>query len=83
MIVSPLGTGVLYVASSARIVQTMSQSGNSPKFFAKIAKSGIPMLIFLNLVVSMLAFLPFSGWKAIVSFLSSALIFSLLSVLFV
>lgn len=76
-IVSPLGTGVLYVASSARIVQTMSQSGNAPKVFAKIAKSGIPMrAIFLNLVVSMLAFLPFSGWKAIVSFLSSALIFS-------
>lgn len=76
-IISPLGTGVLYVASSARIVQTMSRSGNSPKFFAKIAKSGIPMrAIFLNLVVSMLAFLPFSGWKAIVSFLSSALVFS-------
>ncbi|KAB8041110.1 amino acid permease [Silvanigrella paludirubra] len=76
-IISPLGTGVLYVASSARIVQTMSQSGNSPKFFAKIAKSGIPMrAIFLNLAVSMLAFLPFSGWKAIVSFLSSALVFS-------
>ena len=76
-IVSPLGTGVLYVASSARIVQTMSQSGNSPKFFAKIAKSGIPMrAIFLNLAVSMLAFLPFSGWKAIVAFLSSALVFS-------
>lgn len=32
--------------------------------------------IFLNLAVSMLAFLPFSGWKAIVSFLSSALVFS-------
>ncbi len=76
-IISPLGTGVLYVASSARIVQTMSQSGNSPKFFAKIARSGIPMrAIFLNLAVSMLAFLPFSGWKAIVSFLSSALVFS-------
>ena len=76
-IISPLGTGVLYVASSARIVQTMSQSGNSPKFFAKIAKSGIPMrAIFLNLAVSMLAFLPFSGWQAIVSFLSSALVFS-------
>jgi amino acid transporter len=76
-IVSPLGTGILYVASSARIVQTMSQSGNAPKFFGKIAKSGIPMrAIFLNLVVSMLAFLPFSGWKAIVSFLSSALVFS-------
>ncbi|APJ03474.1 APC family permease [Silvanigrella aquatica] len=76
-VISPFGTGVLYVASSARIVQTMSQSGNSPKFFAKISKSGIPMrAIFLNLVVSMLAFLPFSGWKAIVSFLSSALIFS-------
>lgn len=76
-IISPLGTGVLYVASSARIVQTMSQSGNAPKFFARIAKSGIPMrAIFLNLAVSMLAFLPFSGWKAIVSFLSSALVFS-------
>ncbi|WP_186643675.1 APC family permease [Fluviispira vulneris] len=76
-VVSPLGTGVLYVASSARIVQTMSQSGNSPKFFSKIAKSGIPMrAIFLNFVVAMLAFLPFDGWKSIVSFLSAALIFS-------
>lgn len=76
-IISPLGTGVLYISSSARVVQNMGLSGNAPKFFSKITKSGTPLrAIALNFVVSMLAFLPFKGWQEIVSFLSSALVFS-------
>lgn len=76
-IVSPLGTGVLYISSSARIVQNMGISGNAPKFFAKITKAGTPLrAVILSVAVSLLAFLPFKGWQEIVSFLSSALVFS-------
>ncbi len=76
-IVSPLGTGALYVASGARIVQNMGTSGSAPKFFAYLTKSGTPLrALLINFVFAMMAFLPFKGWQAIVSFLSSALIFS-------
>lgn len=76
-IISPLGTGVLYISSSSRIVQNMGVSGNAPKFFAKITKAGTPLrAVLISVAVSMLAFLPFKGWQEIVSFLSSALVFS-------
>ena len=76
-IVSPLGTGSLYLASSSRIVQNMGSIGNAPKYFGKLTKYGSPLrAILLNFLVAMLAFLPFKGWQAIVSFLSSALVFS-------
>lgn len=76
-IASPLGTGVLYVASGARLVQNMSTSGNAPRFFNRLSDKGIPMrAIGVNFLVAMLAFLPFDSWQAIVSFLSSALVFS-------
>ena len=76
-IISPLGTGALYMASGARIVQNMGTSGNAPRFFSRLTKSGIPIrALILNFFIAMLAFLPFKGWQAIVSFLSSALVFS-------
>lgn len=76
-IISPLGTGAVYMASSARIVQNMGVSGNAPKFFAGLTKMGSPLrAVVFNFIIAMLAFLPFKGWQAIVSFLSSALVFS-------
>ncbi len=76
-VVSPLGTGVIYIASSARVVQSMSQSGIAPKFFAKLSSTGSPLrAIALNFIISMMAFMPFKGWQEIVAFLSSALVFS-------
>ncbi|MES2615230.1 MAG: APC family permease [Bdellovibrionota bacterium] len=76
-VISPLGTGVIYMASSARVVQNMSTTGSMPKFFARLTKFGVPIrAMALNFILAMLAFLPFKGWQSIVSFLSSALVFS-------
>ncbi|HEX4432086.1 MAG TPA: APC family permease [Frankiaceae bacterium] len=72
-VVSPGGTGLIYVGTSSRAAYTMARSGYAPKPFAKIGKRGVPFAgIALSFVVGLIMFLPFPGWQKLVSFISSA-----------
>jgi amino acid transporter len=75
--VSPLGAGLIYVTSTARILYAMGKIGYVPGFLARISKNNFPVAaIFTNFAIGMCLFLPFKGWQAMVSFLVSAMVIS-------
>lgn len=77
-IISPFGTAVGFVASSSRILYSMSIQGDAPKAFSKVNRFSIPwMAILINFLIGMLFFLPFSGWQSMIAFLSAAIVLSL------
>jgi amino acid transporter len=71
--ISPAGTGLVYVATSARLSYALSQSGFAPKGLSKISKRGIPWVsTAVAFVVGIIAFLPFPSWQSLVSLVTSA-----------
>lgn len=72
---SPLGAGLIYVTSSARILYAMSKIGYVPAFLSKLNSQKFPIwAIVLNFIVGMLSFLPLPGWQTMVNFLVSAMV---------
>src|SRR3990167_4188237 len=75
--ISPLGAGLIYVTSTARILYAMSQLGFFPKILTKLNNQKFPVAaIFLNFVIGMFLFLPLPGWQSMVSFLVSGMVIS-------
>lgn len=75
--VSPLGAGLIYVTSTARILYAMSEIGFMPRFLMKLNGQKLPVAaIFLNFVLGMFLFLPLPGWQSMVSFLVSGMVIS-------
>jgi amino acid transporter len=75
--VSPLGTGLIYVTSTARILYAMGKIGYVPKILARLSQQNFPVwAIFANFAVGMFLFLPLPGWQSMVSFLVSATVIS-------
>jgi amino acid transporter len=67
-IISPAGTGVIYVGTSARLSYALGEEREMPSVLAKTNAKGVPVFsILLALVVGCLAFGPFKSWKALVS----------------
>ncbi len=76
-VVSPLGAGLVYVTSTARIFYAMSQIGFFPSIFTRLNKQGFPVAaIMLNFVLGMFLFLPLPSWQSMVSFLVSGMVIS-------
>lgn len=74
-VISPLGAGLIYVTSTARILFAMSRIGYVPAFLSKLNHQHFPVnAILVNFVLGMLSFLPFPGWKAMMNFLVSAIV---------
>lgn len=75
--VSPLGAGLIYVTSTARLLYAMSKNGYLPPFIARVNKQHFPIwAIAINFLVGMMLFLPLPGWQTMVSFLVSAVVIS-------
>lgn len=75
--VSPLGAGLIYVTSTARILYAMSKIGYFPQFLTKLNKQHFPIAaILLNFIIGMLLFLPLPGWQSMVGFLVSGMVIS-------
>ena len=76
-IVSPMGAGLIYTTSTARIIYGMSKNGYFPQFFLQLNKHSTPTrCIWLNFAVGMFLFLPLTGWQNMISFLVSAVVIS-------
>jgi amino acid transporter len=72
-IISPGGTGLLYVGTSARLTFALGRNGYIPQPFARLTSRGVPLLaIAFSFFCGMLIFLPFPGWQQLVGFISSA-----------
>ncbi len=72
-VVSPAGTGVTYVGTTARINYAMAENKQLTAAFEKLNKFHAPVwALTFNFAVGMLLFLPFPGWSQLVGFISSA-----------
>ena len=72
-VISPGGTGLLYVGTSARLSFGMGRNRYIPGAFANLSARGVPVLaIVFSFLLGMIVFLPFPGWQDLVGFISSA-----------
>jgi amino acid transporter len=71
-VVSPAGTGVVYVATSARLSYALGEERELPSALATTRK-GVPVVSILTAaVVGSAAFGPFKSWNALVSVVTAA-----------
>jgi amino acid transporter len=71
--VSPAGTGLIYVGTSARLSYALGRDRQLPKLLGKVSLRGVPLWsILLAFVVGEIAFLPFPSWKSLVGVVTSA-----------
>jgi amino acid transporter len=72
-VVSPAGTGLIYLGTSSRLSYGLGQNGYFPKIISKVSSRGVPLVsIIICFVVGMLTFLPFPSWAGLVGLVTSA-----------
>lgn len=76
-LISPAGTALTYIGTTARINYAMSKNRQFPYLFQRLNKARVPVFsLVFNFVVGMILFLPFPGWGELVGFISSAAVLS-------
>ena len=72
-VVSPAGTGLVYIGTASRVSYGLGRNGYFPSAISKISKQGVPLnSIIIAFVVGMLTFLPFPSWAGLVALVTSA-----------
>ncbi|MGO8957071.1 MAG: APC family permease, partial [Streptosporangiaceae bacterium] len=72
-VVSPGGTGLVYLGTSSRLSYGLGRNGYFPKIISKISSRGVPLVsIGICFVIGMLTFLPFPDWFSLVGLITSA-----------
>ncbi|PYC76370.1 amino acid permease [Streptomyces tateyamensis] len=74
-IISPGGTGLIYVTSSSRITFGLSRNGYAPQVLQATNRRAVPWAgLLVAFVAGVLCFLPFPSWQRLVSFITSAVV---------
>jgi amino acid transporter len=72
-VISPAGTGVVYLATTARISYALGEEREMPQALASTNKKGLPVVsIVLAAIVGTLALGPFKSWTALVNVVTGA-----------
>jgi len=72
-VVSPAGTGVVYVGTTARLSYALGEEREMPSALSKTNAKGVPVAsILVAAVVGCLAFGPFKSWNALVGVVTGA-----------
>jgi amino acid transporter len=72
-VVSPAGTGLVYVATSSRLSYALGREKELSPSLARLNVRGVPVRsILLAFVVGLIAFLPFPSWQSLVGLITSA-----------
>jgi amino acid transporter len=72
-VVSPGGTGLVYLGTSSRLSYGLGRNGYFPKIISKINARGVPLIsIGICFVIGMVTFLPFPDWFSLVGLITSA-----------
>jgi amino acid transporter len=72
-VISPAGTGVVYVGATARLSYALGEEREMPSALATTNEKGVPVVsILLAAVIGSLAFGPFKSWSALVSVVTGA-----------
>lgn len=75
--VSPSGTALIFVGSSARVAFAMARSQYLPPVFSRLNRSRVPWMgLLVAGVLGVLFLLPFSSWVKLVNILTSATVIS-------
>jgi amino acid transporter len=76
-VVSPGGTGLLYVGSSARMSFSMARSRYIPGFFEDLSAQHVPLIgLLFAMVLGFVFFLPFPTWQTLIGIITSATVLS-------
>ncbi|HEY3631718.1 MAG TPA: APC family permease [Jatrophihabitantaceae bacterium] len=71
--VSPAGTGMIYVGTTARLSYALGQEEVLPNQLTKVNRRGVPVYsILLAFIVGEIFFLPFPSWSKLVGIITSA-----------
>jgi amino acid transporter len=72
-VVSPAGTGIVYLGTSARLSYALGEEREMPGALARVDKRGVPVWsILLAAVVGILCFGPFPSWNKLVGVVTGA-----------
>ena len=72
-VISPAGTAICYVGTSARLAYSLGQEPETPKALAKTNDRGVPYVaIIVVAVLGILAFGPFKSWASLVNVVTGA-----------
>ncbi|HEX4449604.1 MAG TPA: APC family permease [Kofleriaceae bacterium] len=72
-IISPAGTGVVYLGAAARLSYAMGEEREMPRVLTQTNAKGSPVTsILVSAVVGCVAFGPFKSWNALVNVVTSA-----------
>ncbi|PWI57036.1 APC family permease [Sulfoacidibacillus thermotolerans] len=77
-VLSPAGTGNVYIASTTRVLYALANNGYFPKALAKVdSRTGIPVFSLVTaFVLGLIFLLPFPSWQSLVGLVSSATVFT-------
>jgi amino acid transporter len=72
-VVSPAGTGLIYITGSSRVSYGLSRNGYVPTPFEWTSKRGVPWVgLIAAFVTGVICFLPFPSWQSLVGLITSA-----------
>ncbi|HTW12348.1 MAG TPA: APC family permease [Solirubrobacteraceae bacterium] len=72
-VVSPSGTGMIYLTSSSRISYGLSRNGYIPSVFEDVSKSRVPVFsVVFAALIGLLFLLPFPSWGKLVGIVTDA-----------
>ena len=72
-VISPAGTGLVYIGTSSRLSYGLGKNGYFPRVISAISRRGVPFVsICIAFVVGLLTFLPFPSWAGLVGLVTSA-----------
>jgi amino acid transporter len=72
-VISPAGTGIVYVATSARLSYALGEERELPSALTQTNKRGVPVVsVLVSTVVGLLAFGPFKSWASLVNVITAA-----------
>jgi amino acid transporter len=72
-VISPAGTGLIYLGTSARLSYALGEEPAMPDKLTDTSKRGIPVWsVLLALVLGLLTFLPFPSWASLVGLVTEA-----------
>jgi amino acid transporter len=72
-VISPGGTGLIYLGTSARLSYALGEEETLPRQLTQTTSRGVPLYsIALAFVIGELAFLPFPSWASLVGLVTSA-----------
>jgi amino acid transporter len=76
-VISPSGSGWIYVGTSTRVIYGISADGYFPSLLLRVDKRGIPIYsLVLSVIVGSLFLIPFPSWIALIGFLSAIGVFN-------